>query len=81
MAVPRMSWPLHNVESEDSNYETGRYYGEEKRDVEVEVTSVHSSESGSEVIGSTDIFDEYGNIRLIPVSQWLDILCMSFGIC
>lgn len=67
MAVPRMSWPLHRVASEDS------YYPDEKRDAIVETRSI-GGESVSEVIGSTDIFDEYGNIRLIPVSWWLHLL-------
>lgn len=61
MAVPRMSWPLNRVPTEDS------YYTDEKKDAVIETRSL-SSEASSEVIGSTDIFDEYGNIRLIPVS-------------
>lgn len=67
MAVPRMSWPLHRVSSEDTEYETDQYYNGEKKDVVVETRSI-SGDSTSEVIGSTEIFDEYGNIRLIPVS-------------
>lgn len=74
MAVPRMSWPLErfqSAQSDDANYETGRYYVDEKKDPDAETSSIASeavSNSASEVIGSTDIFDEYGNIKLIPVS-------------
>lgn len=67
MAVPRMSWPLQRVESEDSTYDVARY--DSNKEMIVETTSISSgSDSSPEVIGSTDIFDEFGNIRLIPVS-------------
>lgn len=53
-------------------YEQSRYYGNEKgkeNDVEVhEMSSVHSGSDASQVVGSADMFDENGNLRLIPVS-------------
>lgn len=67
MAAPRMSWPLHRVPSEDTDDGTGQYYND-KNGAVVETTSINSSETGSEVIGSNEVFDEYGNIKLIPVS-------------
>lgn len=73
MAVPRTSWPLQRVSSEDTDYDTGRYDNDEKKDMVVETRSI-SGDSTSEVIGSTDIFDEFGNIRLIPVSSSRDQL-------
>lgn len=73
MAVPRTSWPLQRVSSEDTDYDTGRYDNDEKKDMVVETRSI-SGDSTSEVIGSTDIFDEFGNIRLIPVSYSRDQL-------
>lgn len=71
MAAPRMSWPLTRVHA-DNAYDDSGYYRDEKRqhDVEVHDVPVSPARSGSEaaqVVGSADIFDENGNIRLIPV--------------
>lgn len=44
--------------------------GNKKNQFEVdatEVSSVHSGSETSQVVGSADMFDENGNIRLIPV--------------
>lgn len=54
----------------ESMYEQSRYYRDEKMDPHVEVSDVSSIRSGSDsaqVVGSADMFDENGNIRLIPV--------------
>lgn len=66
-----MSWPLVRVNTqEDPNH--SRYYADEKNDVDVEVNSIRSGGGGdSQIIGSSEMFDENGNIRLIPVSDVL----------
>lgn len=62
-----MSWPLVRVNTQgDANQ--SRYYADEKKDVDVEVNSVRSGGDESQIIGSSEMFDENGNIRLIPVS-------------
>lgn len=69
MAGPRVSWPLARVNME-SMYEQSRRYRDEKKDPYVEIHDVSSIRSGNEssqVVGSADMFDENGNIRLIPV--------------
>lgn len=71
MAAPRMSWPLTRVNM-DNAYEASGYYRDEKRQVDVEVhdvpvSPVQSKGDAAQVVGSSDIFDENGNIRLIPV--------------
>lgn len=68
MAGPRMSWPLVRVNTQGDPNES-RYYGDEKKDVDVEVTSIRSNGGDSQIIGSSEMFDENGNIRLIPVSS------------
>lgn len=69
MAGPRMSWPLTRMNME-AMYEESPRYRDEKRGPNIEVNDVSSIRSGSEssqVVGSADMFDENGNIRLIPV--------------
>lgn len=63
-----MSWPLARLDSQEES-EHSRYYGDEKKEAEVEVTSISSGGGDStQIIGSSDMFDEHGNLRLIPVS-------------
>lgn len=66
--APRKSWPLVRIASRDDGEES-RYYADRKEAVTtVEESSVHSSGTEvTQIIGSSDIFDEYGNIKLIPV--------------
>ncbi|KAJ4424439.1 hypothetical protein N0V82_000961 [Gnomoniopsis sp. IMI 355080] len=68
MAGPRMSWPLVRLNTQEDP-DQSRFYNDEKKDVDVEVNSIRSSGSGdeSQVIGSSNMFDENGNIRLIPM--------------
>lgn len=71
MANPRMSWPLTRVNT--TGVGDGSQYEDRNKkngwDVEVtEVSSIHSGSEKSQVVGSADMFDENGNIRLIPVS-------------
>lgn len=63
-----MSWPLVRVNTQGDPNQS-RYYADEKKDVDVEVTSVRSGGDDSQIIGSSEMFDENGNIRLIPVSS------------
>lgn len=56
----------------DNAYEDSGYYRNEKRQANVEVhdvpvSPVRSKGDAAQVVGSSDIFDENGNIRLIPV--------------
>lgn len=67
MAGPRMSWPLVRVNTQGDPNQS-RYYADEKKDVNVEVNSIRSGGGDSQIIGSSELFDENGNIRLIPVS-------------
>lgn len=67
MAGPRMSWPLVRLNTQDDP-DQSRFYNDEKKDLDVEVTSISSRGDDSQVIGSSNMFDENGNIRLIPVS-------------
>lgn len=44
------------------------YYADEKSQADVEVSSIRrGGDSIEQVVGSADMFDENGNIRLIPV--------------
>lgn len=78
----RMSWPLVKIDSYDDREES-RYYadGNELEDVKsVEKVSTRSSATEEpQVIGSSNIFDEYGNIKLIPVCaigfEFRSVLC------
>lgn len=83
MAGPRISsgWPLTKVNAEQMDGQS-RPFGDEKEkqtDVELnEGSSVHSGSDASQVVGSADLFDENGNIRLIPV-RWLTKLKTVLG--
>lgn len=70
MAGPRVSWPLTRLNSESTYERQSRYYRDEKRDPDVEIndlSTISSRSESSQIVGSADMFDENGNIRLIPV--------------
>lgn len=74
MAGPRMSWPLARLDSQGDPHQS-QYYLDEKKEVNVDVASISSSGGDdSQIIGSSNMFDENGNVRLIPVSV-LDAIC------
>lgn len=53
-----------------SSYEDPRYDSDRKDDVKVGASTQQQRSTGGEeaqIIGSSDVFDEYGNIKLIPV--------------
>lgn len=63
----RMSWPLQRVDT--NTFAQMDSYPEDKKEPDVEVMSVRSDGDSTQVVGSADMFDENGNLRLIPV-RW-----------
>lgn len=65
----RMSWPLQRVDT--NTFAQMDSYPEDKKEPDVEVMSMRSGSDGdsTQVVGSADMFDENGNLRLIPVRQ------------
>ena len=60
-----MSWPLQRVDP--STFAQMETYPEDKKEPDVEVMSIRSDGDSTQVVGSADMFDENGNMRLIPV--------------
>jgi hypothetical protein len=60
-----MSWPLQRVDT--TTFAQMDTYPEEKKEPDVEVMSIRSEGDSTQVVGSADMFDENGNVRLIPV--------------
>lgn len=58
-----MSWPLQRVDT----FAQMDTYPEDKKEPDVEVMSIRSDGDSTQVVGSADMFDENGNVRLIPV--------------
>lgn len=63
-----MSWPLQRVDT--STFAQMDTYPEDRKEPDVEVMSIRSDGDSTQVVGSADMFDENGNVRLIPVC-WL----------
>lgn len=62
-----MSWPLQRVDT--NTFAQMDSYPEDKKEPDVEVMSVRSDGDSTQVVGSADMFDENGNLRLIPVRR------------
>lgn len=60
-----MSWPLQRVDN--NTFVQMDSYPEDKKEPDVEVMSIQSGGDSTQVVGSADMFDENGNLRLIPV--------------
>lgn len=60
-----MSWPLQRVDN--NTFVQMDSYPEDKKEPDVEVSSIRSDGDSTQVVGSADMFDENGNLRLIPV--------------
>lgn len=63
----RMSWPLQRVDT--NTFAQMNTYPEDKKEPDVEVMSIRSDGDSTQVVGSADMFDENGNVRLIPVRE------------
>ncbi|KAG6361451.1 hypothetical protein INS49_009678 [Diaporthe citri] len=61
----RMSWPLQRVDT--NTFAQMDTYPEDKKEPDVEVMSIRSDGDSTQVVGSADMFDENGNLRLIPM--------------
>lgn len=73
----RMSWPLQRVDT--NTFVQMDSYPEDKKEPDVEVMSIRSDGDSTQVVGSADMFDENGNLRLIPVRQPCNRLRKSPG--